>query len=179
MEGDVIYHYKKNRKQLSKTYIRMGVACWVYMAGLYGYEYFFNETVSDQFRLIWIGVFSAFSLILFYVAWWHIYHPATYEAIITRERFVVNYPAVPDWSFEVEVADIKRFENRNTLSHAGKGIVDHGILLKDGSFRHISMNYGNNINKMHKIIKSINPDVTFPKIANTKVFGLFAKDYDV
>jgi len=178
MEDDVIYHYKNNRKQQSKTFIRMGVVCWIYLAGLYGYEHFFNEIVSDQFRSTLIGTFSTSSVIMFYVAWWHISHPATYQATITKDRFIVDYPAVADWSFDIKVADIKRFENRNTHSHAGEGIMQHGVLLKDGSFHHISMNYGNNINKMHKIIKSINPDIHFPKKVNVKAFGLFPKDYD-
>ncbi|WP_036192131.1 hypothetical protein [Marinobacterium lacunae] len=177
MDSEIIYHFKKNRKQLSLTYIRMGIACWVYMAGLYGYEYFFETTVSQKFQLYWNIVFFIASVVLFYVAWWHRTHPATFEAKITKDRFMVSYPEVPEWSFDVKIADIKRFEKRNTLSHAGKGIIKHGILLKDGTFHHISMNYGNSINKMHKVIQSIAPEITFPKKVNMKVFGPIAKDY--
>ncbi|KEA61955.1 hypothetical protein ADIMK_4102 [Marinobacterium lacunae] len=39
------------------------------------------------------------------------------------------------------------------------------------------MNYGNSINKMHKVIQSIAPEITFPKKVNMKVFGPIAKDY--
>ncbi len=174
----VVYHYKKNRKQQSLTYIRMGIACWVYIAGLYGYEFYFDETVETQFRLIWVAVFSIASAILFYIAWWHRIHPATYEAIITRERFIIDYPGSSEWSFDIKISDIKRFEHRNTLSHAGRGIGQHGVLLKDGTFHDICMNYGSSINKMYKAIHTIDPNITFPKKVNKKISGFLVKDYD-
>jgi hypothetical protein len=145
---EFIYHYKKNRQQQSRLFIRMGIACWVYIAGLYGYEIILDKTVPDDLRLIWLGAFSVSSVILFYVAWWHIKNPATYEATISNDRFIVSYPSVAGWSFDIKISDIKRFENRLTLSHAGVGIMQHGVLLKDGSFHHIPMNYGTSINKM-------------------------------
>lgn len=178
MEPGVTYHYKKDRKQRSRIFINMGVACFVYIAGLYGYEYFFNKTVPESMRSIFIITFSISSIILFYVAWWHRRHPATYEAIITRDRFFVNYPGSRRWSFDIKVSDIKRFEHRNTLSHAGKGIGETGVLLNDGSFHEICMNYGNNVNKMYSAIKSINPNVTFSKKVNKKISGPLSKDYD-
>ena len=178
MESGAIYHYKKSRKQRSRIFINMGVACLAYIAGLYGYEHFFNATVSENTRSIYIAAFSVSSAILFYVAWWLRTHPASYEAIITGDRFVVNYPESSTWSFDVKVSDIKRFEYRNTLSHAGKGNAVGGVLLHDGSFHEICMNYGNNINKMHAAIKSIKPEITFSKKVNTKASGMFAKDYD-
>lgn len=157
----------------------MGVVCWFYIVGLYGYESFSNEAVSDQFRLAWVGVFSLASVFLFYIAWWHATHPATYEATITKERFFVNYPDVPEWSFDISVSDIKRLEYRNTLSPAGKGIMQRGVLLKDGTFHRITLNYGINLNKMHRALQSINPNIAFPSKVNMKVSGpLFAKDYD-
>ncbi len=178
MAESVIYHYKKNRKQRSRIFINMAVACLVYIAGLYGYEYFLNKAVPEDIRSIYILAFSVSSVILFYVAWWHRTHPATYEATITKERFTVKYPGVPLWSFDLKVSDIKRFEHRNTLSHAGEGIGGSGILLNDGHFHEISMNYGNHINNMYAAIKSINPDVTFSKKVNKKVNGPISKGYD-
>ena len=156
----------------------MGIACLVYIAGLYGYEYFLDESVSESLRSIYIIVFSISSVIMFYVAWWQRTHPATYEAVITTDRFVVSYPGSPMWSFDIKVSDIKRFEHRNTLSHAGKGIGESGVLLNDGNFHEICMNYGNNINEMYAAINSINPNVTFPKNLNKKVFGPITKGYD-
>lgn len=159
------------------TYINMAVACWVYIAGLYGYEFFAQASLPDDFRSASVTGLSVVSVILFYIAWWHRTHPAVYEAMITKERFVVSYPNVPQWSFDIRIGDIKRFESRNTLSHAGEGIMQHGILLKDGTFHHISMNYGNNINEMYRAVHSVNPEVTFPKRVNLKVFGPLARDY--
>ena len=178
MVPEAIFHFKKSRKQQSKIFINMGVACLVYIIGLYGYEHFLNKTVSENFRNIYIAAFSISSAILFYIAWWLRTHPASYEATITTDRFIVNYPGSTKWSFDVKVSDIKRFEHRNTLSHAGKGIGASGILLNDGTFHEICMNYGNNINKMYEAVKSINPNVTFPKTVNKKVSGPLSKDYD-
>ncbi|RDH80676.1 MAG: hypothetical protein DIZ80_16740 [endosymbiont of Galathealinum brachiosum] len=171
MTDDIIYQYTKSRKQQSKLYIRMGVFCWVYVAGLYAYEFYSGQTVQEDFRLAILIAFPVSSLLLFLVAWWHVSHSAIYEAIITREKFTVNYPDHSPWSFNVNVQDIKRFENRQELSHAGKGIMQHGILLKDGRFFHISMNYGNSIKDMYKAIKSINKEVTFSSKVNKKAHG--------
>lgn len=157
----------------------MGIACWVYIAGLYVYEAYGSKEVSDEFRLIYISVFAIASMLLFYVMWWHLKNPATYGVIITKHRFIVKYPFVEKWSFDVDIFEIKRFEYRQSLSHAGKGITDQGILLKDGTFHHISMNYRNNINKMYEAVKSVNLNVSFPKKTNKRVeHGPFKKDYD-
>ncbi|EDM29119.1 hypothetical protein LNTAR_14922 [Lentisphaera araneosa HTCC2155] len=176
--AEVIYHYKKDRKQRSKLFINMGAACWLYIAGLYGYEHFAKTSVPENLRSIWIISFSLVSLILFYIAYWHRTHPATYEAIITTERFTVHYPGSEQWSFDVKIPYIKRFEHRNTLSHAGEGIGQSGILLNDGSFHQISINYGNNLKKMHKAVQSLKDDVTFSNKVNKKVSGPLSKDYD-
>jgi len=178
MKTDAIYYYKRDRKQRSQIFINMAVASLAYIAGLYGYEYFLDKSVAESFKNIYITVFSVSSCILFYIAWWHRTHPATYEAVITTHRFIIDYPESAMWSFDIKISDIKRFENRNTLSHAGKGIVKTGVLLNDGNFFEISMNYGNNINKMYKAVKSINPSIEFPKKVNTKISGLVVKDYD-
>ncbi|RHW75513.1 hypothetical protein [Colwellia sp. RSH04] len=160
MKTDVVYYYKKDRKQQSKIFINMGVACIAYIAGLYGYEDFFNKTVAEDFKFYYILIFTISSVILFYIAWWHRVHPGTYEALITKDRFIVRYPESEMWSFEVKVSDIERFEHRNTLSHAGKGIAKSGVLLKDGSFHEVCMNYGGNINKMYSAVKTIKNEVT-------------------
>lgn len=178
MNQNALYYYKKNRKQRSWIFINMSIACLVYIAGLYGYEYFFNKSVSENFKYTYVTVFSISCVILFCVAWWHRKNPAVYEAVITADRFIVNYPGSKMWSFDIKVADIKRFEHRNTLSHAGDGIGKSGVLLHDGRFFEISMNYGNNIKEMCESVKIANPDVSFPKKVNQKVYGSFAKDYD-
>ncbi|WDE95814.1 hypothetical protein PQO03_08810 [Lentisphaera profundi] len=178
MESNNIYHYKKNRKQQSKIFINMAVACLIYIAGLYGYEHYLNKTVPENTRNIFIIAFSISSVVLFYVAWWLRAHPANYEAIITVDRFIVKYPDSTHWSFDVKISDIKRFEHRNTLSHAGSGQGASGILLHDGNFHEICMNYGNSINKMYDAIQSIDPNITFPKKVNKKISGLITKDFD-
>lgn len=40
--------------------------------------------------------------------------------------------------------------------------------MKNNDFYEISMNYGNNVNKMYKVLESINPSITFSKVVNTK-----------
>ncbi len=178
MKSDAIYYYKKDRKQQSKVFINMGIACMVYIAGLYGYEYFLNKPVAEDFKNLYILIFIISGIILFCIAWWHRSHPGTYEAIVTKDRFTVRYPESQMWSFDVKISDIKRFEHRSTLSHAGKGITESGVLLKDGNFYEVCMNYGVNINKLYAAIKKVNTEVTFPKKVNMNVQGPFDKDYD-
>lgn len=178
MDDHTVYHFKKSRAQAAKLFLRMAIGCWLYIAGLAVYEYGFGNGVASDLKLYWNLGFGIASAILTYVYWWLKVHPAIYEATITHERFIVSYPEAQQWSFDVAVADIVRFENRNTLSHAGRGIPQHGILMKDGSFHHISMNYGNSIRKMYKAVHSINPEVSYPSKVNQKVEGVLEKDYD-
>ena len=179
MTSAPIYHFKKSRRQHARLFIRMGLFCWIYVAALFFYEGFTQKSVPEDMRLALLVAFPIASMVLFLIAWWLIAHPADYEATITREKFIVRYPNTENWSFSVNIADIKRFENRQELTHAGSGIMQHGILLKDGRFFHISMNYGNSIGDMYKAVKSVNPEVTFPSKVNKKVSGLgVSKDYD-
>ena len=135
--GDLIYHYKKSRKQQARLFIRMGLFCWLYVAAMFGYEAYAQQHLPETLRLAMLIAFPVASAILFLIAWWLISHPAEYEASITQDRFVVSYPGSEIWSFSVSVADIQRFENRQELGHAGAGIMQHGIVLKDGRFHHI------------------------------------------
>lgn len=179
MTEQILYQYIKTRAERSKLFICMGLFCWVYVAILLLYEKYGSKPVPHDLRLAMLIVFPVASVILFLIALWHRRNPATYRAIITPERFTVEYPGADAWSFSVRVADIKRFENRQTLGHAGKGIVQHGLLMEDGSFHHITMNYGNSIRDMYKAVASVKPEVTFPYKVNLKTRGLgLDKDYD-
>mgnify|MGYP003642787699 CR=1 FL=1 len=166
MKNNRIYHYKMNRKKRSTLFIRMGLACLAYITGLYVYEIYSGQVVSENFRAIYIYSFSFCSLVLFYIAWWHLKNPAIYEATVTPQRFIVRYPDSSQWSFDVSISDIERFEYRELHSRAGRGIAACGIVMKSGEFHEIVMNYGNRVNKMHAAIKGINPDVTFFKKIN-------------
>jgi hypothetical protein len=178
IKSDAIYYFKKDRKQRSWIFINSAVACIFYIVGLFCYEIITEDSVSESFKTTYVLIFTVSATTLFWVAWWHRTHPATYEAIITRDRFIVSYPNSTYWSFNVKISDIKRFENRGTLSNAGQGGTRSGILLHGGTFHEVCMNYGCNIGKMHTAIKNINPSVTFPKKINRKVSGGFTKDYD-
>ncbi len=168
MDNGYLYHYKINRKQRSKTFIRIGLACLLYIGALFIYEIYSGDRVPENLRSICIYAFSFSAAAMFYIAWWHIKNPATYEAYITSQKFVVDYPDSPIWSFNVNISDIEKFEHRQTLSHAGRGIVESGIVMKNGEFHEIVMNYGNNINKMHAALKDVNRNITFSKRVNQK-----------
>lgn len=158
----------------------MAITCLFYMGCIYFYNHYSNFTPlpSDLVQVSYIA-FSCASIILFYIAFWHWRNPAEYEAFITNEKFVVNYPESEQWSFEVKIKDIKRFEHRNSLSHAGKGISRSGVLLHDGTFHEISMNYGNRIKDMYLAVKKVNPKINFSSKVNLKVKGpLIDKEYD-
>lgn len=166
MASTSVYHYKINRRQRSKLFIRMGLACIAYVAGLFFYENYTGQLVAEHFRSIYIYSFSVVSAVLFFTAWWHFRNPATYEATLSSDRFVIHYPDSTQWSFDVRVADIVRFEHRQSHAGGARGIAASGIVMKNGDFHEIVMNYGNSINQMHAAIQSINPDITFSKSVN-------------
>lgn len=173
MNSDVIYSYKKSRKQQSLIFINMGTACFLYIIALYAYEQFSQNQIDQSFKSIFLVALIVSAFILFYVAWWLRTHPGVYEATITKDRFIIKYPESEAWSFDIRIEDIIRFEHRNTISHAGKGIAKSGVLLHDGTFYEVCMNYGLKINEAYKVIKTIKPDITFPNKVNlkAKAFG--------
>ncbi len=176
--SQTLFHFKKTRKQRSRLFINMALMCWFYIGILFGYEYVSQTRIDEPTRQIVLWVFFVSSIILLYIAWWHRRHPATYEARVTNDRVIVNYPGSTSWSFSVLISDIKRFESRKSLSHAGKGIAQHGVLLNDGTFHHISMNYGVSIGDIYKAVQSVRPEVPFPARVNKRVEGPLAKEYD-
>ncbi len=178
MHEETVYHFRKTRKQSSYKYIYMGTFSLVYIAAMFSFEHLKGVSIPEPLRTICLWAFSASSVLLFLIAHWHRRNPASFEAKVTSERLIVSYPDSEQWSFEVALNDIKRFEHRETLSHAGPGIGDHGVLLKNGKFHHISMNYDLNLNTLHKEIQKIRPDVPFPKKVNRKVEGFLSKDYE-
>ena len=170
MSGNqTLYYFKRDRNQQAKIFINMAIACLLYLVGLYSYAYLAAHSLSEQFITVCTSVFTIAIVILLLVAIWYRKHPACYEAMITNERFIVRYPHSSMWSFDVSINEIKCFEHRNTLSHAGSGIAQSGVVLDDGRFVEISMNYGANINKMYQAVKTIKPSVTFSKTVNVTV----------
>jgi hypothetical protein len=167
MEEQYLYHYKINRKQRSKIFIRMARACMVYILALHGYEAYTGDRVDEDTRTIFIYAFLFSAAVLSYIAWWHIRNPATYEATVTAQRFTVTYPGSDQWSFDVSISDIEKFEHRR--SHLRSTIIDSGMVMKDGTFYHIPMNYGNNLKKMHAAVKGVNPNVSFSKLVNKRI----------
>lgn len=162
MGKEYIYHYKKSRKQHAKLFVRIGVASLFYIMVLYFVKMYLKIAVPNDIHLIFVASLSIAAVILFLIAWWHIKNPAIYEAWITHKQFSIVYPNVPDWSFTVNTDDIVRFENRQRSSS-----VDMGILMINGNFHKISMNCGNDINKMYKALKTVRPDIEFSKSVRT------------
>lgn len=161
------YSYIKSRKQRSKLFIRMAVAALFYILILYLVESFTTIIITNDVHNIILGVLISSTIILLYIAWWHIKNPATYKATITSKEFSIAYPEVATWSFCVNIVDIIKIENRQTHSSGGKSIMDTGVLMRNGDFHKISINYGNDINQMFKALKTINPSITFPKVVKS------------
>jgi hypothetical protein len=174
MTEEYLYHFKKTRKKESKLFIRMGVASLGYIVVLYLVEHYSDFVIPEDVHNIILIVFSLASVILFYIGWWHIKNPATYEAYITSKVFSVSYPEVELWSFKVNIEDINKIEQRQNHSSGGKSILNVGVVMNNSDFHKISMNYGNSVNKMFKILKSIKPEITFPKTVKTSYY-LFGK----
>ena len=126
----------------------MALMCLVYIGSIFAYEFYTSQSIPKDLKSTMLIVFSIACVILFYTAWWFRTQPAVYEAIVTTKRFIINYPGSEQWSFDIVISDIKHFEHRNTLSHAGNGIGRSGTLLHDGSFHEICMYYGCSINKL-------------------------------
>lgn len=177
MNPTPLYHFRKTRKQRAWLFINMALMCWLYMAGVWFFEPLVGKVMPAVTGLIMLTAFAVASVVLLALAWWLRCHPAVYEAMVTTQRLRIDYPGSQQWSFDVSLADIKRFEHRKTLSHAGSGIARSGVLLRDGTFHPIPMNYGNNINKMYRAVKQVRPQVTFPRRVNTRVEGLLERDY--
>lgn len=178
MDPEPLYHFRKTRRQQSRLYFRMAGMCWLYLLCLFFYEFYLAEPIAGDLRLAMYWGFSIASFVLVLIGWWHLERPGYFEVILTEERLKVHYPDSESWSFECSVGDILRFEHRRKHDHAGKSPLQSGLVLKDGSFHHISMNYGNSLKDLFAAIKSINPSVTFSSSVNTKYEGLgFDKDY--
>lgn len=175
MKEEYLYSYIKSRKQRSKLFIRMGVISLFYIGILFAVESFTKVNISNNLHNIILSILVLTSVILFYIAWWHIKNPATYKATITSKELSVSYPEVSSWSFCVNIFDIEKIENRQTHSGGGRSIMNTGVVMKNGDFHEISMDYGNSINKMFKVLKSINPDITFPKTVKTSFYLLRKK----
>lgn len=178
MSANNVFYFGKTRKQRAMKFVYMALMCWFYIGLAFANEkYKWVEVPAPTLNIANI-CFSVVSAILLYIAWWHKRHPAKYEAILTQSRLIIRYPGSDLWSFDVAVKDIKRFENRQTLSHAGRGIPDQGVLLNDGTFHVITLNYDLSISDLHKAVRRLRPDVTYSKLVNKNVEGFLSKDYD-
>ena len=181
-----LYYFRKTRRQHARVFINMAIACLVFMAG-FGWAQHYNGLVVSNGTIM--GVYIGFSVafvVLVSVVVWLFRHPATYEVTITKERFCIVYPQSEQWSFDVEIRKIVRFETRNTLSHAGKGIAQTGIVLDGGQFKPIVLNYFNGetrwknltpLKAMHTAIATVNPNVTVHYGVNYKVEGFLSRSF--
>lgn len=172
MDSKPIYHYRKTRKQRSLLYFRMAAMCWFYIGCLFVYEAYYETTVTADFRLASLWGLSIASAILIFIGWWHRRNPGYFEVMVTRDTLRVHYPESDAWSFSCRIDDINRFEHRRQRSHAGRSPLESGVVLQDGSFHHISMNYGNSLKDIYKAVKSVKTDIEFPATVNTKFSGL-------
>lgn len=166
-----VYHYKKTRAQRSILFFTMALSCAFYAAGLFIFESLSGEIVSAEFKYYWLIGCGVIGFVLAVIGGWHLMNPATYEATITDKQLTISYPFSKSLSFSVPLNEIARFEFRHSVGHAGSGIPRHGIVLHSGEFYDISMNYGNNINEMHKAVASIHPNIPFYKKTDGKGRG--------
>ena len=170
MNNKYLYHFKKTRKQQAMLYIRMAAASLIYVLILLYIENYTTIDVPQDMSNILLIAFPTVAIILFLVALWHFKNPGTYEAIVTQEYFSVKYPGSKQSSFKLKISEIDKLEHRG--SHGGGGrYVELGVVMKNGDFHHLSVNYGNNANNIYKALIKVNPEITFPKKANIKYTG--------
>ena len=178
MSESPLYHFRKSRRQRARLFRNMAAMCWVYVAAREAFVRIGGAHVPGETRMAVLVTLPLASVVLLGVAWWHRRNPGVYEATITRERFTVRYPGSERWSFSVPLEDIRRFESRRELSHAGASPITQGIVLRDGRFLPITMNYGNHIGRMHKAVQAVRPEVEFPARVNQRTRGLgLDRDY--
>ena len=158
MTEKILYHYRVNRKQRAKIFINMSGMSLFYIAVIFALEPLFNITVETDIKFGLTAAFSVSTIVLLAIVIWLYRNPATYEATITETSFTVFYPYQTTWSFKVHIEDISHFEYRSSHSsnHSSAGIV-----LKDGQYLPISMNYGNSVNKMYAAVKTLKPELEF------------------
>ncbi|MGQ8365123.1 hypothetical protein [Glaciecola sp. 1036] len=169
-----LYHFKKNRKQQAKLFINMGIACWIYILGVFIYDTQFNGQLSSDFKQICYFVMTIASSLLFFVAWRFYQRDGTYEMSITNTTFCISYPGSKKWSFSINIQDIDRIERRISHSHAGKGIPKVGVVTKDGNFYEICLNFFNGefkaglnpIKDIHQALNRVYPNISY-KVNNT------------
>lgn len=168
MKEQYLYYFKKTRKQRSMLFIRMAAMFLFYVGVLFWVKEKEIFKLPEDTHQIMMWAFSGLSVVLLYVAWWHIKNPATFEAYITNDKFFVSYPGVTNWSFDVYNKDILRLEVRQSHSGAGKSLSRTGLVMENGDFHELCMNYGNSIRQMHKALKTKYPEVSFTSRVKTK-----------
>ena len=171
MSEQPVYRFTKTRRQQAVRLVSGAVVCWAYIGGALLYEDLSGQALPQELRFwgaVGLSVASGFSLL---AALWCYRNPAEYVAEVTPERLVVKHPGHAGWCFDVAVSDIKRFEYRRTYSPGGEGTLRHGVLLHDGEFHHINMNYGVSLKKLFKAVRHVNPSVTFRSKVNKRFAG--------
>ncbi len=171
MSAPPIYRFRKTRRQQAWQLVLGAFVLWGFIGSGLWYESLTGDSLPPEFRFwsaLGLGVAGAISLV---AALWCLRHPAEYLAEVTHERLLVQHPGSRDWCIDVPVAEIKRFEYRRTHSPGGEGILQHGVLLHNGEFHHINMNYGVSLKRLYKAAKQVNANVTFPSKVNKRMFG--------
>ncbi|MAF97234.1 MAG: hypothetical protein CMH26_01205 [Micavibrio sp.] len=171
-----LYEYEKSLKQRAIIFFNMCAMSLLYLAGIVGYDIYKPGAMPEDLVFWSKIIFSIAAIITLIIGIKARKSDKIYRAIVTTDRLIIEYPDVEQWSFDLPLKDIKRFEKRQALGGGGPGIIHDGILMKDGTYHEISVNYGVSIGKMLKAVQRIHPDIEQRKTINKSAPGI--KDYD-
>ncbi len=171
MSETTIYRYTRSRRQKAIKLLLAALVCWGYIgAGLF-YESMSGKLLPADLKL-WSGIgFGIASVVLLLASLWCFRHPGEYLAEVTNERFRVQHPGWDGWCFDVAIAEIRRFEYRQSHGPGGEGVMQHGALLHNGEFHHVNQNYGVDLKKLYNAVRQVNPDVSFLSTLNRRFAG--------
>ena len=172
MANAPLYHFKKTYKQQAKIFRNMAVMSLIYLIAIYGYDHYAPDTIPEDLLFWTTLIFPIAAIILFGITIKMNRSKGVYRASVTQDQVIIDYPSSDHWSFEIDIKDIKRFEQRQPHGPGGKGILSVGILLHDGQYKEIGVNFGVNVKAMFKAVQSIKPDVTYSKSINKSFWDL-------
>lgn len=164
--GDKVFEYSRTSAQQAKIFLRISIMMLVY-CGIF--QWVTLKGVIDlpgRDSLIISLALGASGVVAFIVFLFMRRRKKTFSAFVTKEIVSIDYPDVPEWSFEIPINDIKAFGYRRISGSGGSMSADAGIYTNDGRFHHVSMNYQMSVGKLYKAVKSVRPEIPFPKRVN-------------
>ena len=103
---------------------------------------------------------AAFSAFLYYTSRKATPVPGEFRAVVTKTKLVISEPYSNSWTLIVSLDDICSFVDRFYPTESGYQI-EHGILMKNGSFHTYIPAFGVTPHNIFEMAKSARPHITY------------------